>query len=315
MTIFVLKIRQNMTAQELPNISIELLKQNIPATGSLQNDFLTLQKLDEDNKTPMDDLFAHPSRINAFVFLLCLKGEMKVRINLQEYTIGPNMLLFNLPNNIIQSAEPPSKDFDAKVIFISQEFLQEIRFELQTSIPLYVHFKDMPYIQLTPEDIAQLLLYFELLYAENNAEDQGQKKDIIRNLSSATMHKTASLLNQYFAQSTPPTPSSMSRQDAFFEQFMTLLNQYHRKERSVTFYAEQLHITPKYFSGLIKQVSSRSAVEWINDYVILEAKAMLKHSGKSIQEVAYELNFPSQTFFGKYFKRLTGLSPSEYKIK
>ncbi len=315
MTIFVLKIKQEMAAQELPNISIELLRQNFSATGNLQNDFLTLQTMDEDEETPMEDLFMHPSRINAFVFLLCLKGEMRVRINLQEYTIGANMLLFNLPNNIIQSIDSPSKDFDAKVIFISQEFLQEIRFELQTSIPLYVHFKDMPYIQLAPEDIAQLLQYFELLYTENNAEDQGQKKDIIRNLSSATMHKTASLLNKYLAQNIPPTPSSMSRQDAFFEQFMALLSQYHRKERSVTFYAGKLHITPKYFSGLIKQVSGRSAVEWINDFVILEAKALLKHSGKSIQEVAYELNFPSQTFFGKYFKRLTGLSPSEYKAQ
>lgn len=81
------------------------------------------------------------------------------------------------------------------------------------------------------------------------------------------------------------------------------------------FYADQLHITPKYLSSVIKEVSGRSAVEWIDRYVILEAKALLRYSGLSIQEIAYELNFSTQSFFGKYFKHHTGMSPSEYKSK
>lgn len=105
----------------------------------------------------------------------------------------------------------------------------------------------------------------------------------------------------------------MSRQEIFFGKFIALLTQYHTQERSVTFYAEKLCITPKYFSTLIKKQTGKSAAQWIDDYVILEAKNLLKFSGMSIQEIAYHLNFSTQSFFGKYFKHQTGLSPSEYR--
>lgn len=78
---------------------------------------------------------------------------------------------------------------------------------------------------------------------------------------------------------------------------MKLLTKYHKRERSMGFYAEQLHITPKYLSSIIKEVSGRSAAEWIDRYVILEAKALLRYSGLSIQEIAYELNFQPNLFW------------------
>ncbi|KAA6344491.1 Arabinose operon regulatory protein [termite gut metagenome] len=69
------------------------------------------------------------------------------------------------------------------------------------------------------------------------------------------------------------------------------------------FYANKLCITPKHLSKVIKESSDRSAIEWIDSYVMLEAKALLKSTNMTIQQISDELNFPSQTFFGKYFKR------------
>ncbi len=80
------------------------------------------------------------------------------------------------------------------------------------------------------------------------------------------------------------------------------------------FYAAQLNLTPKYLSTLIRQTSGRTASEWIDDYVILEAKNLLKYSTMSVQEIAYSLNFPNQSFFGKYFKNHTGQTPSGYRM-
>ena len=107
----------------------------------------------------------------------------------------------------------------------------------------------------------------------------------------------------------------LSNEDTdIFCQFISLMQLIcHTQERSVTFYAEKLCITPKYFSTLIKKQTGKSAAQWIDDYVILEAKNLLKFSGMSIQEIAYHLNFSTQSFFGKYFKHQTGLSPSEYR--
>ena len=72
-------------------------------------------------------------------------------------------------------------------------------------------------------------------------------------------------------------------------------------------------ITPKYLSSIVKDVSGKNAGEWITEYVILEAKVLLKSSKMDVQGIAYKLNFPNQSFFGKYFKQKTGMTPGQYR--
>ena len=98
-----------------------------------------------------------------------------------------------------------------------------------------------------------------------------------------------------------------------FNEFMTRLQQYSKRERNVSFDARPRTITPQYRSSVVKGVSGKTAARWIDESVILEAKSLLKYSGMSIQEIAYHLNFSTQSFFGKYFKQHTGTSPSRYK--
>ncbi len=105
------------------------------------------------------------------------------------------------------------------------------------------------------------------------------------------------------------------RSEVLFEEFMALLQQHNKRERNVGFYAERMDITPKYLSTVVKEVSGKTAARWIDDSVILEAKTLLKYSGLSIREIAAQLNFSTQSFFGKYFKQHTGTSPSLYKRK
>ena len=112
-----------------------------------------------------------------------------------------------------------------------------------------------------------------------------------------------------------PGEMKQGRCEVLFDEFMSLLQQYNKRERNVSFYAKQLNITPKYLSSVVKEVSGKTAARWIDESVILEAKALLKYSGMSIQEIAYHLNFSTQSFFGKYFKQHTGTSPSRYKRK
>lgn len=96
---------------------------------------------------------------------------------------------------------------------------------------------------------------------------------------------------------------------------MKLLGAYHTKERSLKFYAEKMFLTPKYVSGMIKSYSGKGALEWINEYVVLEAKMMLRYTEMTVQEVAYALNFPTQSAFGKYFKQQVGVGPKRYRAE
>lgn len=107
-----------------------------------------------------------------------------------------------------------------------------------------------------------------------------------------------------------PFPKSNNR---IPDQFINLVQQNFRKERFLEFYASKLEITPKHLSRTLKALTGNTAVEWIERYVILEAKVLLKSTNMSIQQIADDLNFPSQSFFGKYFKKNVGMSPKEFR--
>ena len=95
--------------------------------------------------------------------------------------------------------------------------------------------------------------------------------------------------------------------------FMREVSANYKIDRSVTFYANKLCLTPKHLSGVVKEVSGKTAGEWIDNFVILEARALLKSSEMSVQEIAEYLHFANQSFFGKYFKHYVGMSPKEYR--
>ena len=120
-------------------------------------------------------------------------------------------------------------------------------------------------------------------------------------------------INIAFSTQMENNEKSKTRQEEIFEKFMYEVRTHYTKERSVSFYADRLCMTPKYLSSAVKEASGSLAGEWIDQCVILEAKKLLKSSDLTIQQISQELNFANQSFFGKYFKHHTGFSPSEYK--
>ena len=104
-----------------------------------------------------------------------------------------------------------------------------------------------------------------------------------------------------------------NRSRVTFDNFIRLVSENYTKYRNVGFYADQLCLTPKYLSKVVKNFSGKSAPDWIDAYVILEAKNLLKYSDLAIKEIVYRLNFPNQSVFYKFFKTRTGITPSQYR--
>ena len=94
---------------------------------------------------------------------------------------------------------------------------------------------------------------------------------------------------------------------------MSLLMKHYKDSRSVSFYADKLFLTPKYLSATLKAVTGKKAGQLIDDYVLLQAKVLLRSSDMTIQQISEELNFANQSFFGRYFKQLTGMAPTKYR--
>lgn len=160
-------------------------------------------------------------------------------------------------------------------------------------------------------EIATLEKYYFLLedIIQSNEE---RKQSILEGLIQSLVSKLNSIIHRF--QNNKQDFPAKKRNEEIFESFIELLTQSEAIGRNLAYYAEKIGITPNYLSKLVKEYTGRTAVEWIDEYVIFEAKTMIKHTKYTIQEIAYKLKFPSPSFFGKYFKRLTGMSPKQYKL-
>lgn len=258
-------------------------------------------------------VFRFPCRIDAFIIGVGTEGETSVSFNLHEFRLKKDSMFIFTPKNILQVNS--QQYFKADVIAISPDFMRRITIDIKNMMPLFLKFVENPTLALTPEESRSMRGMIAQIERETRGPETHFSFDIVSGLIAATIYKVGDIMYHYLAEHPEGQNNSHNRAEEYFKQFTHLLGEHFREERSVGFYARQLCITPKYLTTLIKRISGQSVSEWIDNYVILEAKTLLKYSTMSIQEIAYYLNFPNQSFFGSYFKRNTGMSPSQYKAQ
>lgn len=258
-------------------------------------------------------VFRFPCRIDAFIIGVGTEGETSVSFNLHEFRLKKDSMFIFTPKNILQVNS--QQYFKADVIAISPDFMRRINIDIKNMMPLFLKFVENPTLALTPEESRSMRGMIAQIERETRGPETHFSFDIVSGLIAATIYKLGDIMYHYLAEHPEGQNNSHNRAEEYFKQFTHLLGEHFREERSVGFYARQLCITPKYLTTLIKRISGQSVSEWIDNYVILEAKTLLKYSTMSIQEIAYYLNFPNQSFFGSYFKRNTGMSPSQYKAQ
>ena len=284
-------------------LDIADLRKIIGGEGAPDNSFIICEDLRWEKAA-----LREPYRANAAAFVFCTEGEMEVMIGVRTFRLRKNTIMLYGPGNIVEVYNK-TPDFTAGIMLITKEFAKGALLDLQAIMPIYKYLTEDTNDFLTIDDAEVELLkkYFSLLSAIANKYSE-----------SVTFNLLASMLravSEMYAKRMPETEAVKirTRQEEYFERFLMEVARHHKDERSVQFYADALHITPKYLSTVIKEVSGRSAAEWIDEFVVQEAKILLRHSGKSIQEITYHLNFSTQSFFGKYFKRHVGVSPSQYR--
>ena len=258
-------------------------------------------------------VFRFPCRIDAFIIGVGTEGETSVSFNLHEFRLKKDSMFIFTPKNILQVNS--QQYFKADVIAISPDFMRRINIDIKNMMPLFLKFVENPALTLTPEESRSMRGMIAQIERETRGPETHFSFDIVSGLIAATIYKVGDIMYHYLAEHPEEQNNSHNRAKEYFKQFTHLLGEHFREERSVGFYARQLCITPKYLTTLIKRISGQSVSEWIDNYVILEAKTLLKYSTMSIQEIAHYLNFPNQSFFGSYFKRNTGMSPSQYKAQ
>ena len=301
----------NQTNSEMP-ISSFTLNELITMAGGEKRPGIMGECIAANSASEME-IFRFPSRLNALIIGVGTEGETSLTSNLQEFRLKKDSLFIFSPKHILQVQS--NNRFKAHLIVIAPDFLKRINIDTKRMMPLFLQFGSLPCMELTQAESQSLRSFISMVEQELKGSETDFSSEIIGELIAATIYKVGDILTHYLTEH-PEVDSPMhNRAEEYFKQFTELLGEHYKHERSVGFYARQLCITPKYLTTLIKRISGKSVSEWIDSYVILEAKTLLKYSNMSVQEIAYYLNFPNQSFFGSYFKRNAGMSPSQYKAK
>ena len=299
----------NQTNSEMP-ISSFTLNELITMAGGEKRPGIMGECIAANSASEME-IFRFPSRLNALIIGVGTEGETSLTSNLQEFRLKKDSLFIFSPKHILQVQS--NNRFKAHLIVIAPDFLKRINIDTKRMMPLFLQFGSLPCMELTHAESQSLRSFISMVEQELKGSETDFSSEIIGGLIAATIYKVGDILTHYL---TPEIDNPIhNRAEEYFKQFTELLGEHYKHERSVGFYARQLCITPKYLTTLIKRISGKSVSEWIDNYVILEAKTLLKYSNMSVQEIAYYLNFPNQSFFGSYFKRNAGMSPSQYKAK
>ena len=270
-------------------------------------DFIDDDILLTDNITKLD-MPTSPKRMTFIFIALCTRGSASCIVDTQRQTVKKGDMIIVSGRHVVEGYTA-SSDLQGLGILLSVNFFYEIVSNVSEISSMLLFSKDHPVFKLSESEADLFGKYFYILKDKVANTDNRFRRNVVRSLMLAMIYDLSNVM--YRMQ--PETDPRHTRANAIFTEFIQLLEDNYRSERRVGWYAEQLCITPKYLSETIKHVSRRTPNQWIDNYVLLEIRLSLKNTSKAIKEIAEEMNFPNQSFLGKFFKEHVGMSPTAYR--
>ncbi len=260
------------------------------------------------DEIPVQEKMFRPARSAHFAVHLNLGEAIEIKYNLINYNIQKNALFIIHPG-IVHVLKEVDHLFAWSVGF-THEFLnaamvhkshpEALSFLIQQSDPLF------PLAEHEAKTFGTLMLYLKNL-ADNNGHPY--KEDMLHHGFNLLLLELAAVAKKYRGDE----EHGMTRKEDILSNFLKQLAAHFKEERSVQFYADALFITPKHLTKTVKELTTKTCGEFIDEMVIAEAKILLGGLSYSVGQVADHLHFSDQFFFSKFFKRRTGMSPKEYK--
>lgn len=286
-------MNKNKNCNELPSVRIyEELKLRSEISGGLL------------------EMYQKPHRMELGCFLIVNCGEACLSINLIKYKVSGKSITTILPRHILQVVSC-SSDFRCEIIAFQPEFVQEMEL-VRNLVSHLTTIEQRPILSLNAEEDSFIHELYNLLFRihQRIQQEQGEVKGVV---SSLLMSFFYGLCAMYDKHGIEIPVKYLPRQEKIANRFRTLVFEHCNKERTVSYYADKLCITPKYLNTLVKEATGKSAWHFINEAVILEIKARLKSSSETILQISESMNFPNPSFFSKYFRKNTGMTPTEYR--
>ena len=243
-----------------------------------------------------------PFTINDFRMGMITRGHVRVRINLVEKELEAGMLLFIGPGTILHPVSY-TEDLEIYGIGLFDDFSMP-----QMPSAFNGQVRDFQ-VKASDADVATARHIIDTIWHVVHQKDYNRL--IISSLVAAMMH----LYDGVYQRHNDKLQTSQSREQTIFDRFIQLVNQHCAEQHQIGYYADRMCLTERYLSTIIRQTSGVTAKEWIDRALITRIKVELMHTNKSIAQIAEELHFPNPSFFSKYFKRIIGIPPGEYRVE
>lgn len=250
-----------------------------------------------------------PMKNTNVVSVVCISGSAHFVSDMRKVDMGPHTIAVILPGHLIEEYST-SDDFHGFMIASSERNFAAFLPMMSRLFMCSMYFRDNPMVSLTTEELDNQVYFHRLL--KNKLKDCHSSFDrmVVNKLIEGIFCET---LNIFFKRLDISLTTYCNRSESLFYRFIVDIENYYKRERSVSFYADKLCVSAKHLSSVVKEISGRTASDWIDSYVVNEIKRLLATTDMTIQEISCKLNFANQSFFGKYFKVHVGMSPREYR--
>ena len=269
------------------------------------NDIIHAQLLKMDEITRPNE----PLRFRNLVIVFCESGELTFELNYTSYTLRENGFLIITPLDIL-TFERSSADYASTVLVLPSEAFSPILKDI--NLLNFKYIKHTPVVYLQNE---YLTLYKQVLSTLWHIKELVAEEEFDK-IASLQISSLAVVQQDYYNKYVAPKDNGFEyipRKKELFRNFIHELLESHQVSREVLFYANELGVSSGYLNEICNEVSGHSAKAIIDSAVTARLKYELSYTSKSVQELAEEYNFPSQSYFTRYYKRMTGLTPSEFR--
>lgn len=278
----------------------------------MQNDSLQKRPLDIDGLNANHYMVS----VHKYGFFLCKRGTARILLGNKTYLISDKHLCIYTPNTFFQILEK-SDDLDG----IMQQDSVDAYYPAVSSINIKKRLlmRENPVVKISQDDVLNITTLSNSVNEALELPEDKRNNELLGSIHEKYLvylryALCLSVCEAYFS-SNPVSAVPQNREDTVFNSFLVSVYEHCHKERTVQYYAGEQHLSPYYFSTIIRAKSGKSALQWIENITMTFARQYLHDSAMSIKEIAERLSFPDQSTFGRYFKHREGCSPSEYRVR
>lgn len=251
-----------------------------------------------------------PRRIDGILLMLCREGQLNYTLDGQPLSMVAGQVAIVTERHIIDQTSY-SYDFDGEVVVMSIAFFYDSMRSVGDLSAIYIFSRNNPLVDLDPDSVEHFSEWIAITKERLAHRENHYRRELVRTLFVAMIYDMGDIV----WQRQMAAKKKQNKPEKVFMEFMRLVEQNYTYQRHVSWYADELGLNPKYLSTLIQKASGRPPGQWIDRYVTLDIRLMLRDTRLSIGDIARRLNFANQSYLGKYFKERVGVSPSAYRTE